>query len=211
MNKVVNHFLKICKHKYYVGKYCFKFGLYRQGIMHDLSKFSPTEFITSVKYYQGNRSPIEAEKEEKGYSMAWAHHHNKNKHHWQYWLDHDNNQSPTPMKIPYNYVIEAVCDWIGANRAYLGDKSNPEEVYKHYKTRIRVSNEASESIWHFQTRQLWDTIIIDLKERGINYVVSLHKNGVYKKIYETNKAADGKYVIEDLKHYNDIVAKYFID
>ena len=60
------HFKKICIHKYYVGKYCFKMGMYWQGITHDLSKFSPIEFFESAKYYQGNRSPIDACKEANG-------------------------------------------------------------------------------------------------------------------------------------------------
>lgn len=112
MMNYIKHLKKILKHKKEVCKVCFKFGLYWQGLIHDNSKFLPVEFINSAKYYQGNRSPIEAEKEDKGYSLAWAHHHNHNKHHWQYWLDHDNYQNPTPMKIPYKYVIEAVADWI---------------------------------------------------------------------------------------------------
>ena len=209
MAKVWKHLKTICKHKYYVGKYCFKFSLYWQGIIHDLSKFSPTEFWTSVKYYQGNRSPIEAEKEEKGYSNCWAHHHNKNKHHWQYWLDHDAKQNPIPMKIPYKYVIEAFCDWMGANKAYLGNKSNPEELYTYYKNNIRVSTEATNNIWNFQTRQLWDTMIVDLKENGLDYVLKREKLGYYKSLYFTNKSADGKYIIQDLGIYNELVNKYF--
>ena len=55
-------------------KNCFAVGLYRQGLLHDLSKYSWEEFATGVKYYQGNRSPNAAEKEEKGYSAAWLHH-----------------------------------------------------------------------------------------------------------------------------------------
>ena len=101
--RLIGHLKTVFRHKKEVAKICFKFGLYWQGIIHDFSKFSPTEFIPSVKYYQGNRSPIEAEKEEKGYSMAWAHHHNKNPHHWMYWLDYDKVNEPTPMRIPYNF------------------------------------------------------------------------------------------------------------
>lgn len=205
-SNVWKHFKKICVHKYWVGKTCFKFGLYWQGIVHDLSKFSPIEFCTSVKYYQGNRSPIEAEKEDKGYSLAWAHHHNKNKHHWQYWLDHDNDQNPTPMKIPYKYALEAVADWIGANKAYLGKKSNAEEIFNHYKTRIRVSNRVSEHLWHFQTRQLWDTIMVDLKLYGLNYVVKLVKNGTYKRLYSQSSNSTNI-----LREYNYILNKYFME
>lgn len=81
----VKHFKTICIHKFYVAKYCFKAGLFTQGILHDLSKFSPTEFIESVKYYQKSGSPINACKKEKGVSMAWLHHKGVNKHHYEHW------------------------------------------------------------------------------------------------------------------------------
>ncbi len=87
MSKFFKHLNKILTHKRWVAHYCFMCGLYWQGIMHDMSKFSPTEFWESVKYYQGTRSPINACKEDKGYSMAWFHHRGRNKHHWEFWMD----------------------------------------------------------------------------------------------------------------------------
>ena len=113
------HFKKICKHKYYVGKYCFHYGLYKQGLMHDLSKFSPTEFFESVKYYQGDRSPIDACKEQNGYSEAWLHHKGRNKHHYEYWFDNLDNGGK-PLLMPFNYMVEMFCDYIGAGQAYMG-------------------------------------------------------------------------------------------
>ena len=70
----VRHFRTITKHKQMVMENCFKVGLYKQGLLHDLSKYSWEEFRIGVKYYQGDRSPNAAEKEEKGYSVAWLHH-----------------------------------------------------------------------------------------------------------------------------------------
>ena len=46
------HFKTITSHKFLVMKYCFKVGLYKQGFLHDLSKYSPTEFMVGAKYYQ---------------------------------------------------------------------------------------------------------------------------------------------------------------
>lgn len=56
------HFKTITSHKFLVMKYCFKVGLYKQGFLHDLSKYSPTEFMVGAKYYQGTRSPNNAER-----------------------------------------------------------------------------------------------------------------------------------------------------
>ena len=72
------HFTTITTHKLRVMKYCFRVGLYRQGLLHDLSKYGPTEFLVGVKYYQGNRSPNEVERLDKGYSAAWLHHKGRN-------------------------------------------------------------------------------------------------------------------------------------
>ena len=83
MNKFFGHLKTVCKHKYYVFKYCCKAGIPVEGIFHDMSKFSPIEFWESVKYYQGNRSPIDACKEENGWSACWLHHKGRNKHHYQ--------------------------------------------------------------------------------------------------------------------------------
>lgn len=69
MGKRIQHFKTISKHKFLVGKYCFKFGLIIQGLKHDISKFGYTEFATSAKYFKGTSSPISAEKKEKGYSL----------------------------------------------------------------------------------------------------------------------------------------------
>ena len=85
--------------------------MYKQGLLHDLSKYSPIEFIAGIKYYQGYRSPIDAEKEEIGYSRAWLHHKGRNRHHWEYWFDMDkNNIYMLPLDMPQNYILEAVLD-----------------------------------------------------------------------------------------------------
>ena len=88
MGKIWNHFRTITYHKYLVAKGCFRVGLFWQGLRHDLSKYSPTEFLAGIKYYQGTRSPNNAEREEKGYSAAWLHHKGRNRHHYEYWTDY---------------------------------------------------------------------------------------------------------------------------
>lgn len=62
---IINHFCTITKHKWIVLRLSIKAGIIWRGIMHDWSKYSFTEFWESVKYYQGNRSPIIACKEDK--------------------------------------------------------------------------------------------------------------------------------------------------
>ena len=92
------HFCTINHHKILVMRGCFQVGLIRQGLLHDLSKYSPTEFIVGCKYYQGNMSPNNAEREAVGYSSAWLHHKGRNKHHLEYWIDYGIPDKEGPHK-----------------------------------------------------------------------------------------------------------------
>lgn len=110
------HLRTVTIHRWRVFKLCCRVGLPWRGLVHDLSKYSPTEFWEGVKYYQGNRSPILACKEDKGYSKAWLHHIGRNKHHPAYWYD---AFAPVPKPIiPYKYVAEMICDIIAASMTY---------------------------------------------------------------------------------------------
>lgn len=129
MSNFWKHLRKIQMHRKWVRYYCFKCGIPWQGITHDLSKYSPTEFFESVKYYQGTSSPINAAKADKGYSDAWFHHKGWNKHHYEYWMDNfdDGGQN---IIMPFKYWVELICDYLGASRAYNG---NDFSYYKEYK------------------------------------------------------------------------------
>lgn len=131
MEKYIKHFKVIVKHKWYVGIECFKRGLYWQGIIHDLSKFSKIEFFTSARYFQGSSSPIDAEKRDRGYSIAWLNHKSRNKHHWQYWTDFEDGKVIT-IPMPRKYLLEMVCDFIGAGKAYNNTKWNPRNPLDYY-------------------------------------------------------------------------------
>lgn len=136
MKNIWNHFKKICIHKFWVAYYCFKCGIYWQGLVHDLSKFSWTEFWESVKYYQGTSSPINACKADKGYSLAWQHHKGRNPHHYEYWIDRYDDGT-VAIEMPYKYTIELICDWFGAARAYLGKDFTYQSEYKWLVNKLK--------------------------------------------------------------------------
>lgn len=127
--------------------------------MHDLSKYSPSEFIVGAKYYQGTRSPNEAEREDIGYSKAWIHHKGRNKHHFEYWTDYNiKTKKIEPVKMPKKYVIEMFCDRIAASKIYLGDKyidRNPLDYYLNAKERMFIDKETSEEL-EFLLRMLYE-------------------------------------------------------
>ena len=130
VKNIKNHFNTITSHKLLVMKYCFAVGLYKQGIMHDLSKYLPSEFIMGCRYYQGNRSPNNAEREDTGVSTAWLHHKGRNKHHYEYWLDYGLNTKKDGMIVgsymPVKYVVEMFCDRIAASKIYNKNSFNEQ-------------------------------------------------------------------------------------
>ena len=82
------HLKTVHRHRALVRKYCFRLGLYWQGLTHDLSKYSPVEFWAGVKYFQGDHSPNDAQRKAWGYSASWMHHKGRNRHHFEYWTDY---------------------------------------------------------------------------------------------------------------------------
>lgn len=118
------HFLTITKHRHKVMRLCFRIGLYRQGLLHDLAKYSLTEFPRGCIYYQGDRSPNNKEREVTGISLSWLHHKGRNKHHFEYWLDYDETRPGCVrgMKMPRRYVAEMFCDRVAACKTYEKDR-----------------------------------------------------------------------------------------
>ena len=175
MNCYLEHLKTICKHKYEVFKECTVCGIVWQGIVHDLSKFGHVEFVSSAKYFQGNRSPIDAEKEEIGYSKAWLHHKGHNKHHWEYWTDFDTNGNVVANKVPIKYVIEMICDWIGAGKVYSKDKWTQKTPLEYF---LKVRNGR-----HFnpQTERIIKKCLVCIADNGLDvfhaYAKHLLKKG----------------------------------
>ncbi|MDY4796529.1 MAG: DUF5662 family protein [Floccifex porci] len=129
--KWLQHLKTITQHKIKVSWLCFRCHLFKQGLLHDLSKYSYIELKTGFKYYQGYRSPIDAEKEEKGYSLGWLHHKGRNKHHWEYWLDFGKD-GIYPCQMPVNYVIEMFCDRVAASMIYQKEKYTDSSALDYY-------------------------------------------------------------------------------
>jgi len=116
------HLKTITRHRHCVIKHCAKCGILMQGLKHDLSKYSPTEFRQGIKYYIGTKSPNEGERADRGYSIAWIHHQGRNKHHFEYWKDYNiETKMLSPVKMPYRYVVEMFCDRVAASKIYQGD------------------------------------------------------------------------------------------
>ncbi len=131
--KFFGHIHTIVKHRHKVISNCARAGILWQGLKHDLSKFSPTEFIPGVKYYSGTRSPNEGERRDIGYSKAWMHHKGRNKHHYEYWHDiNTNTKSYEFMQMPYRYMAEMFCDRVAASKVYRGKEYKDSDALDYF-------------------------------------------------------------------------------
>jgi hypothetical protein len=161
MRNFWNHLKTITHHRHLVLRGCFRVGLYRQGLLHDLSKYSPTEFRAGVKYYQGTRSPNIAEREDRGYSLAWMHHKGRNRHHFEYWTDlQPGTKTYGPVDMPVNYLIEMVMDRIAACKTYQGP------AYTDASPLAYLDRSRESAFVHPNTMRRLRFLLTMLKDRG---------------------------------------------
>lgn len=157
----VKHFVTITRHRNVVIKHCFKAGIFWQGLRHDLSKYTPTEFVPGMKYYTGTRSPNEGERDKYGYSLAWIHHKGRNKHHFEYWTDYNpKSKVVEPVRMPVRYVAEMFCDRVAAGKIYKGDSYTDQSPIEYF-----MGGKARRVI-HPETSDLLEQLLTMLAEKG---------------------------------------------
>ncbi len=171
-------------------KGCFQVGLYRQGLLHDLSKYMPTEFLVGCKYYKGYMSPNNAEREDRGCSLAWLHHKGRNRHHMEYWIDYDiatdetsEHSGMTGMKMPVRYVAEMFIDRVSASKNYQKDKYTDESPLSYFE------KGKNKYMIHEDTEAMLAYLLTMLAKKGEKETFSFVKNELLKgKVpYEKNE------------------------
>lgn len=161
MRNFFGHLNTVMRHRRKVIYHCAKVGILRRGLLHDLSKYSPTEFIPGVKHFIGTRSPNEGERAQKGYSEAWMHHKGRNRHHFEYWTDYNpETKLMSPVKMPIIFVKEMFCDRLAASKVYQGANYTDEHPYNYF-----VPGKVRRAI-HPETSDLLESWLIMLKEKG---------------------------------------------
>ena len=169
------HFRTITAHRHMVIRHCFKAGIGWQGLGHDLSKYSPVEFWTSSRFYQGDRSPNDKERIVRGYSLSWLHHKGRNRHHYEYWTDYSNvTHKVEPVKMPLKYVIEMFCDRVAACKIYRGKDYNDSAALEYF---LRGNARAK---MHEKTADLLEEWLRMLAEKGEKETFA-HIKGINKK------------------------------
>ncbi|MBQ6889822.1 MAG: catalase [Oscillospiraceae bacterium] len=173
--KAWQHFKTITRHRNLVMLGCLRVGLVWQGLTHDLSKYSPTEFCIGVKYYQGTRSPNAAEREENGYSQAWMHHKGRNRHHYEYWTDMSRASGQyEAVPMPRKYLVEMVMDRRAACIVYQGERYTDGSALEYF------DKSREKSLMHEQTKRELRYLLTMLKEQGEEATFRYMKQSVLK-------------------------------
>ena len=161
LKRLTGHFHTITKHRHKVIVNCAKAGILWQGLRHDLSKYSPTEFVPGVKYYTGNKSPNEGERFDLGYSKAWLHHKGRNKHHFEYWVDYNfRTRKNEAVEMPYRYIAEMFCDRVAASKVYNGKNYKDTFPLEYFQRGM------ARSLMHQKSGDELETLLKMLGEKG---------------------------------------------
>lgn len=158
---LLGHFITITKHRHLVIAHSKRAGILWQGLFHDLSKYSPSEFFVGAKYYLGNKSPNEKERQLFGYSSAWLHHKGRNKHHFEYWSDYDiQTHEIKPVPMPLKYIAEMFCDRVAASKIYQGENYTSSHPIEYF-----MKSKATRPI-HPETSDILENLLRILAEKG---------------------------------------------
>lgn len=176
--RAVSHFNTVGEHRKLVREGCFAIGLYIQGLTHDLSKYLPSEFLVGVKYYQGYRSPNNAEREAIGYSSAWLHHKGRNKHHYEYWTDYSPSEGigVAAIPMPRKYLAEMFMDRVAASKIYnKGHYTDDMPLQYYLKGKEKI-------VMHESTKKELEFLLCMLADKGEAYTYSYIKHVVLGKL-----------------------------
>jgi len=147
--KYLRYLKYVLKHRWYVFLECCKVGQYWLGIIHDLSKFLPSEFVPYAKHFYGKGRDIKTGRDATGYyragdsgeddfDFAWLLHQKRNRHHWQYWILPMDDGIEKIFDMRDKYLVEMFCDWAGAGKAQKS-KLSTKEWYEKNKGKMRLS------------------------------------------------------------------------
>ena len=94
---------------------------------HDQSKYDAAEYHAYDAYFYGNNRSYQVVQD---FNYAWLSHIHQNPQHWQQWvlINDDPNEGEKIMDMPYNYIVEMICDWW----AFSWAKGNLYEIFNWY-------------------------------------------------------------------------------
>jgi len=140
----------VIRHKWHVIRECWMLGLYWRGIVHDLSKFLPSEWFPYANYFYGKK--VVDQKSEIGYckptntgaaefDFAWLLHQKRNRHHWQWWILPKDDGGVKVLPMPKYEILEMICDWRGAAMAQGKTRDSTIKWFKANRPKMTLHPE----------------------------------------------------------------------
>lgn len=168
MRKHLQYLWYVLRHKWYVFGYCLNYGLVWRGLVHDLSKFRPSEWFPYTNYFYGSNvfdlgsvgykhkfDLLEVE-----FNYAWNAHQKRNSHHWQYYVLSEDEGKTVVLEMPLADRQEMIADWRGAGKAQ--GKPFVWEWYEANKGKMQLAPETR--AW---VEAEMDEIYTDYRRRGM--------------------------------------------
>ena len=189
--KAIRHFITITHHKILVMQGCFRIGLYKQGLLHDMSKYSPTEFLVGCRYYKGYMSPNNAERADRGYSSAWLPHrhqalHSQARINTVQRSTVDGIAAHTGLErlvvrayfiSPFKFAVlvcEMFIDRVSASKNYQKEKYTDKSALEYYEKSV------DHYMIHPDTKAMLEYLLVMLSVKGEKYTYSYIKKEVLK-------------------------------
>jgi len=146
------------RHKWFVFLECCRLGIPLQGIVHDWTKFLPSEWGPYARFFYEPDGTPRQRRDETGYykptdtgdaafDFAWFLHLKRNRHHWQWWILPEDGGGLKVLEMPDRYRKEMLADWRGAGKAYGTPDTaawylaNSEKMLLHPDTRGWIERE----------------------------------------------------------------------
>lgn len=146
-------------HKWFVLLACWRRGLWWQGIIHDWSKFLPSEWFAYADFFYGFK-PTDNDRSRAiavlgydpypshqtiadrrfAFDVAWLKHQHRSPHHWQHWVLREDSGATLTLEMPKRYAMEMICDWEGAGRAITGRSGETASWYQKNRSKILLQS-----------------------------------------------------------------------
>ena len=147
----------VLRHKWFVFLEACKLGIPWRGLVHDLDKLRPDEFIPYARFFHNPDGRKRQVRNRTGYykpddtgdaafDFAWFLHQKRNRHHWQSFVFPLSAGGERIMPMQRADVLEMIADWRGAGRAQGTPDTiawycqNGDKLRLHPDTRVLVES-----------------------------------------------------------------------
>lgn len=142
----------VLRHKWFVFLAACRLGIPWRGLVHDLSKFRPSEWFPYVEHFHGRKAKPwrdstgyykPTDTGDPAFDFAWFLHQKRNQHHWQWWTLPEDGGGLKVLPMSDACRREMLADWRGAGRA----QGKPDTLTWYAKNREKMTLHPDARAW----------------------------------------------------------------